>query len=197
MAANVGGLDRIIGQCRRFASPDPAPLLKIWRQIIEADNERGVLAGQDKDGNPLPAVTYRPVGKAQKWGRKQQRGVAARSGFTGPYAAGSDQNLTSAQYRRLGGPPLAPRGKLSRVITRLQTGQGYDSSRGVYYAVGAWADVVSRKGVPFLLAHFTGASTGRFTLKVRDLRGIRPWGQGECLTALESWGAAHAKATFV
>ena len=41
-----------------------------------------------------------------------------------------------------------------------------------------------RKGKPFLLAHFTGDNVGRklaVKLPVRDLRGIGPWGQNECL----------------
>ena len=85
----------------------------------------------------------------------------------------------------------------SRVITNLYTQQGYDGTRGVFFAIGAWKDVVSKNGVQFLIAHFTGADTGRFKLKVRDLRGIRPADQGGFLDDLEAWGVAHTQATFI
>jgi hypothetical protein len=199
MDMDLGGIDRILGQCQRFRAPDPKPLLTKWERRIKADNERGIMAGQDKDGEAMPAVTYRPKGDRGKWGRKEQKAHLGRASHIGKgrVEETAGNNLTSAQYRKLAGPPLAPRGKLSRVITNLYTIQGFDSSRGVFYAVGAWADVISKKGVAFLIAHFTGANTGRFSLKVRDLRGIRPAGQKECLDDLEAWGEDHAKATFV
>ena len=81
-----------------------------FMRTIEEDNRRGVLAGIDKDGGYMPAVTYRPVGKAKRLNARQKNAAKGRrgvfSGF-GPAAAGLHNNLTSSEYRRLDGPPLA------------------------------------------------------------------------------------------
>jgi hypothetical protein len=131
-----------------------------WERIIEQDNRRGVLAGQDKDGRPMVPVTYRPAGdKPKRWTKANDKKVAARAGLQGPIASGYDDNLTSAEYRRLAGQPLAPRGLNSRSIKNLLTQHGRDG--GGWFAEGAWFDVVSRKGVQFLMAHFTVATCGR------------------------------------
>jgi phage gpG-like protein len=56
--------------------------------------------------------------------------------------------------------------------------------------------VVSTRGVPFLDAHFTGASTGRghaVHLPRRDLRGVRPQGRQEAVVALNEWLARLLK----
>jgi hypothetical protein len=198
--ADVGALDTIIGQCQRFRSPDVRPLLTKWERRIPEDNERGILAGTDCFGHPMPAVTYRPIGdKPRKFSRAdQQRHLSGFSAIGGGRREEtSGNNLTSAQYRRLAGPPLAPRGNLSRVVTNLRTQQGYDDSRGVYFAIASWFDIVSRKGREFILAHFIGARTGHTTLPIRDLRGIRPADQAGYLDDLEAWGVAHVKATFI
>ena len=198
--ANVGALDKIIGQCQRFRSPDVRPLLSKWERRIADTTHSRIDRGIGGDGQPLPAVTYRPVeGKERKWScADQKRHLSGASPIGGRrIEETSHNNLTSAQYRRLTGPPLAPRGRGSRVHTNLRTQQGYDGSRGVFFAVAAWFDIVSKKGVPFLMAHFTGADTGRAKLKVRDLRGIAPADQGGFLDDLEAWGVAHTKATFI
>ncbi len=182
---DYAALGRLQSRLQGFVHADPAPLLAQWRVIIEEDNRKGVLAGLDKDGYPMPPVTYRPKPPAMKWGKAKQ--AKHLKGATSP----THNNLTPAQYRRLSGPPLAPRGIHSRVITNLLTGSGWDSAEGVYFAEGAWFDVVSTKGVPFLEAHFTGAWTGRnhaTKLPRRDLRGVRPWGRQQALAALVAWG---------
>ena len=188
---NVAALNKIIAQCERFRKPDVRPLLTSWERRIVADNKRGILAGKDKDGIDFKAVTYRPKGEPARHRPKRQTRAQRES---------SGNNLSSAEYRKLAGPPLAPRGARSRIITNLYTEQGYDSLKRVYYAVGAWAGVVSKKGVEFLLAHFDGARCGkghRVKLPVRDARGIRPEGRAECLDDLAKWGDNHAKATFI
>lgn len=195
---NFASVNALVGRLSTLAKPDPRPLLARWAVIIEEDNRRGVLAGTDKDGVPLEAVTYRPVipeGKkrAQRWTQKKQLGHMAGA------AGAEDNNLSSTQYRRLGGPPLAPRGASSRVITNLETDIGWDSAAQSGFAEGAWKNVVSKKGVPFLLAHFTGAACGRkhaVTLKVRDLRGVRPWGRQKALRALQEYGRDILRALY-
>jgi hypothetical protein len=175
---DFAALGRLQAKLAVLAHPDPTPLLLQWREIIKQDNRRGILAGLDKDGKPMPPVTYRPKGSPLHWGARKQAAKVAAS------ATPAHNNLTSTQYRHLSGPPLAPRGVNSRVITNLLTQHGYDSSRGVYFAEGAWREVVSTKGVYFLPYHFAGSGN----LPKRDLTGIRPWGRQQLVAALQKWG---------
>lgn len=195
---DLSGLRRIRERLRRFSAPtdsDLALLGEAWGKIIDDDNRRGVLAGLDRYGNPMAPVTYRPrpPGPGRLAGRqKNNPAKAARRGHFagfGPHAAGLNNNLTSAEYRRLGGPPLAPRGAFSRVITNLKIRFGRQGA-WKFLTVGYWDEVVSTKGVPFLMAHFTGKRTGRgrrTRLPVRDLRGLRPEGRKKAFTALKAW----------
>ncbi|MGO9234503.1 MAG: hypothetical protein ACLP4V_10685 [Methylocella sp.] len=185
------------------ANPNATPLMQTWMEIIEEDNRKGVMAGTDRYGNAMPAVTYRPVGEPQKRLTDAQRNTSnrrlRRGDFVGRGGANAgNNNLTSAEYRKLDGPPLAPRGQFSRVITNLITGfttprsnNGVPGeSAGKWQAVGYWEEVVSAKGVPFLMAHFTGAAVGRghaVTLRVRDLRGVRPEGKRKARAAMREW----------
>jgi hypothetical protein len=151
---------------------------------------RGVLAGLDKDGRPMPPVTYRPKSGAKAWTRAQQRkriaGVTAATG----------DNLTSAQYRRLTGPPLAPRGMGSRVITKLHTGYGWDSTAQTGFAEGAWRKVVSKTGYEFLEDLFEGRGPRGRRIPARDLRGVRPQGRREALRQLREWGVELVRRLF-
>ncbi len=198
MRSNVdlAGLDRLIARANALASNglDATLLMKTWMGIIEEDNRKGVLAGLDKDGNAMPRVTYRPVGKAARPNASQRNTTNSRArkgtfGGYGPAAAGFNNNLSSAEYRRLGGPALAPRGAFSRVITNLRT--AYEKvSAHVWTAYGMWFEVVSTKGKSFLPAHFTGARAGRggrTKLPVRDLRGVRPEGREKARKAATAW----------
>src|SRR5271166_2492250 len=97
------------------------PLMKYARLVIEEGNRRGVLEGTDKDGNPAPALHYRPVtpgGKKltvpQRLGqhpRKRRGDYAGKGWYPGLRL---NNNLTIKEYRQLAGPYLAPRGVLSR-----------------------------------------------------------------------------------
>ena len=167
-----------------------------WSQIIDDDNRRGVLAGTDRYGNPMAPVTYRPAPtlgiKRPNARQKNNPAKGARRGAFagfGMHAAGLHNNLTSAEYRRLAGPPLAPRGAFSRVITNLKTRFGRIGPRR-FECVGYWDEVVSTKGVPFLMAHFEGRRTGknrRTRLPARDLRGLRPEGRRKAFAAMRAW----------
>lgn len=165
------------------------PLMEHWERIIEADNREGVLAGTDKYGSYMLAVTYRPkkpgvkLTVAQRLGQhpRQRRGD---SYGIGSHMSGVNNNLTSSEYRRLDGPPLAPRRQFSRVITNLVTASWQDNNNpNQWYATGAWDEVVSAKGVHFLPFHFDGE--GR--LPVRDLRGVRPEGKAKARESLRAW----------
>jgi hypothetical protein len=189
---DLTGLDRLQVRFSRIADPDATPLMATWMNVIDDDNRRGVLAGTDKDGQPMAPVTYRPktpgapsvpLTLEQRLG---QRPNAKRGKFSriGSGAERANNNLTSAEYRLLDGRPLAPRGQFSRVITNLLT--DYDDSRrssGRWEAWGYWEGVVSVKGVPFLIYHFDGDGH----LPQRDLRGVRPEGRERAKAALRAW----------
>jgi len=192
---DLSGLGRIRERLRRVANPDATKLMVSWEKIIDDDNRRGILDGLNKDGVPMPPVTYRPrpTGplKATRVQKNNPKKGARRGHFAGfgPAVSGLHNNLTSAEYRRLGGPPLAPRGAFSRVITNLKFRSGRVSAM-VWQAIGYWDQVVSTKGVPFLQAHFDGARAGkrrRVKLPRRDLRGVRPGGLEKARRALRAW----------
>jgi hypothetical protein len=207
VTVDLSGLDRLIRRFRALGDLDASELMRSWERIIDEDNRKGVLAGTDKDGNPMAPVTYRPVQpghaafmtrggeyvafatnpkpltKAQK--ERHRLGVSARkkrgvfAGF-GPAISGLNNNLSSSEYRKLDGPPLAPRRGFSRVITNLFTGSGRDpSAANRWVAFGAWREVVDTKGRPFLQYHFNGEGS----LPVRDLRGVRPEGMAKARIA--------------
>lgn len=187
---DLSGLDRLISRVRRLESPNAKPLMITWMDIIVADNRKGVLAGLDKDGVPMKPVTYRPKGptvgvNARSASRFRNNAIRkGHFGGFGPHAAGLHNNLTRGEYEQLTGPPLAPRGAFSRVITNLMTGFEIPPiGSSAWTAYGAWFEVVSTKGVPFLRAHFNGV--GR--LPVRDLRGVRPEGREKARRAAIAW----------
>lgn len=183
---DLSAIPRLRRRLGKLAVIDARPLMVSFMKIIADDNRRGVLAGLDKDGRPMVPVTYRPVGKPKRVTPAQRnianrkgRPLRGRFGGLGPMAAGLHNNLTTREYERLGGPPLAPRSAYSRVITNLLTGfQRLSPAR--WEAYGYWDQVVSTRGVPFLHAHFIGARAGRnrkMRLPRRDLRGVRQQGK--------------------
>lgn len=189
MAVSDAGLQRLINKVKSVESINAVPLMKRLMDVIEEDNRKGILAGTDKDGGYMLAVTYRPKGPQVKIGAKSasrfrnyakaNRKIGIFGGF-GIYASGTHNNLLRREYEQLDGPPLAPRRQFSRVITNLKTGW-IEPPRGgsVWTAYGAWDQVVSKKGKQFLQAHFKGS--GR--LPVRNLAGLRPWGRAEARKA--------------
>ena len=160
-------IDRAMKRLRAVAQIGKAeltPLLEQWEDVIVEDNRKGVLAGRDKDDQPMAPVTYRTGAVKTK--------VNARSGgkfgsVAGSFKGGSNGNLSPAQYRRLTGPPTAPRGEDSRVITNLVTRHGRRGA--IYFAEGKWDNVVDAHGKPFLAYMF----------KRRNLKGVRPWGRAK------------------
>lgn len=194
---DLSGLDRLQARLRTIVNPDATPLMVAWMKIIDDDNRRGVLAGQDKDGNPMVPVTYRPAPtltirrpSASQKNTNDARKRRGEFGGFGPHAAGLHNNLTGTEYRRLAGPPLAPRGAFSRVITNLRLRFGRVSAMA-WECVGYWDEVVDRNGRRFLHYHFDGATGGgrkrNVTLPRRDLRGIRPEGRAKARRALRAW----------
>ena len=192
---DLSGGDRLLERLRKIAAPDPTPLMVSWMRTIDEDNRTGIMAGLDKDGNAMVPVTYRPVPSPRRATRAQKNNPkkgARRGAFAGlgAHPAGTNNNLTSAEYRRLAGPPLAPRGMFSRVITNLRLRFGR-ASLDTWEAVGYWDEVVDRDGKRFLHYHFDGASGGgrsrSVTLPRRDLRGLRPAGREQARRSLRAW----------
>ena len=181
------GLDRLLARLAKVANPDPTDLLLRITNVMDEDNRRGILAGTDGNGNPMVMPIYRPVGKKGKRLTVAQRLGQGRTKRGKPSRIGSglehiNNNLTSAEYRLLDGPPLAPRRQYSRVITNYTVSPRQIGQRA-WEVVGSWVNVLSRKGVPFLRYHFEGA--GR--LPIRDLRGIRDWGMSRIRSAVRAW----------
>jgi hypothetical protein len=182
MPVNDAGFRRLIDRVKKVEQIDAVPLMARLMNVIEADNRKGVLAGTDKDGGYMVAVTYRPKGPTVGIGAKSaakfrnyakgNRKAGSFGGF-GLYPAGLHNNLSKREYEQLTGPPLAPRGQFSRVITNLKTGYERSADGRVWTAYGYWDQVVNKKGRPFLQAHFNGS--GR--LPVRNLAGLRPEGR--------------------
>jgi hypothetical protein len=210
---DLSGLDIIIAKLASLKTLDATPLMRTWMNIISEDNRTGVLAGLDKDGVPMVPVRYRPKpppgmrvtdrlsGKANAYHReslKQFRlgqGANKRKGMfagLGPAISGMHNNLSTAEYQLLSGPPLAPRDQFSRVITNLKTSfTGPPYGEQEWQAIGAWDQVVNQKGLPFLFYHFNGIGLPR-----RDLRGVRPNGIVKAMDALRNWARLAIREHF-
>lgn len=190
---DLTGLDKRLQQIRTLTNLNAVPLMITWGNIIAEDNRRGILLGLDKNGVPMRPVTYRPKPPGPLKPTKAQRGGKRSNVKAGPLHGGIHNNLSSMEYRLLGGPPLAPRNQFSRVITNLVT-TFTDPRQGAphWSAVGAWQDVVSTKNVHFLPFHFLGL--GR--LPRRDLRGVRPAGMQKARQALQNWARLEIRKHF-
>ena len=176
----IAGCERIQRRLAAIAHvmDHAGPLLEHWERLVEEGNRRGVLAGLDKDGNPMLAVTYRPrpgpKGKkltvAQRLGQHPRKRRGDFYGI-GSQMSGINNNLTSSEYRQLDGPPLAPRRQFSRVITNFATSSWQLEEHGSWVLVGTWGEVVNAKGYYFLRHLFRGDPPQPGP---RDLRGVRP-----------------------
>jgi len=162
-------------------------LMKHWQRLMEEGNRRGVLEGTDKDGSLMLAVTYRPTHAqkraiyagtakpirltlAQRLGQHPRKTRGEFFGF-GPASSGINNNLSSSEYRKLDGPPLAPRRQFSRVITNFETVSFQPQEHGDWLVTGRWHEVVDVKGRTFLHHLFDGDPPQP---GARDLRGVRP-----------------------
>ena len=104
----------------------------------------------------------------------------------------ANNNLTSAAYRQLDGPPLAPppavlAGDHERGHRALS---GRGPARSLSYVELAWGEVVSPSGFHFLPVHFNGKPLGRDGPCIRrDLRGVRPDDLEKMPASLRRWCA--------
>jgi hypothetical protein len=192
------------------------PLLEAWTFVLIEDNRRGVMQGLDGDGLPMKPTKYRlslkqtSAGQAndqffnssgQAFSNMESAGGFAFANTSGTlnsvgFKGGASDNLTTRQYKKMTGPPLAPRGPASRVISNYTvealTGE---NTVGVE---GGWRDVVTKDGRPLLPIHFNGATSSRATfansisgdnrhLPRRNLVGLRLWGKTQARKELNAW----------
>jgi hypothetical protein len=185
------GYDRLLVRLQRLRRVDYQPLFDVFLDVIVEDNRAGVLSGLDKDGRAMAPVTYR-TGRARRTRFRSGQAMGTRIGrFKGRHKGGMNarfvtrlpnNNLTTAEYKRLAGPPLAPRGDHSRVIANLVK-RTPRMEGGAWIVVCAWADVLDPKGRPLLPKHFEG----RGRLKTRDLRGVRPQGMRRAVAYMRAF----------
>ena len=168
----------ITGRLRRMLdsmeNPDFSQFMEQCEVAIHEGHIRGVMAGTGGSGQVLKPTSYRMSKSAPL--RKNR--TINNSRFGGPAMTEND-NLTTAEYVKLKGPPLAPRGLGSRVIRNFASESGLDADG--WYVTAYLVGIISRKGKPFMEYHFTGA--GR--LPRRDLRGIRPETRSRILRLLD------------
>lgn len=125
---------------------------------LDTINEHDRLKGLDRRGKPLEPVTYRPIHNAAPTPVGVRRQKFAKKANYG--------NLTSSEYRKLDGPPLAPRRKASRVISNYVV--GFEFFRKEWRVRAGWKNLLDSKGKPFLAYHLAG--TGN--LPKRDIGGL-------------------------
>ncbi|MGO8949902.1 MAG: hypothetical protein ACLQUY_20050 [Ktedonobacterales bacterium] len=189
LSSAIAGCERIQRRLAAIANvmDHAGDLMKHWELLMEEGNRKGVLAGTDKDGNSMLPVTYRPTYAqkraiyagtakpvrptlAQRLGQPSRNPRGEFFGF-GAAISGLNNNLTSSEYRKLDGPPLAPRRQFSRVITNFETVSFQVVEHGSWLVTGRWKDVVDRNGNTFLHYLFDGDAPQPGP---RDLRGVRP-----------------------
>jgi hypothetical protein len=187
---DLSGLDRLQSRLRAAVDvtkrADVRPVLRALGAVIVEDNRAGVLSGRDMNDQPMPPLRYRNGRGRRTAYRNEGFGKGRRRRFADNPPG---DNLTASQYRKLTGPRLAPRRADSRIIRnlRLRVPIFERTPTGNRWVVSAaWVDVVSKKGVPFLNAHFNG----RNRLPKYDLRGVRPAGMRKARELWIRWARA-------
>ena len=182
ISLNVELTGRLQKMLYSIVHPDFSNLMNSIRVAMDEDHVKGIMAGKDKDGNTTTPVTYRNGVIDRKLVKAMKKQAINNWRYQAPIAIdAADANLTTAEYKKLSGPPLAPRGLNSRIIRNYATQAGFDGNN--WWVEAALIDIVNKKGNPFMQYHFEGS--GR--LPQRDMRGIRPEGMTKIrkLVALE------------
>ena len=182
---DLTGFDRIDLTFQTMAEFDAYPLMQQWCGHLIEGNRQGVLSGRDGNDNPMPPLKYRN-GQGKKTGKRRFPDYGTTmwesTGF-GPHLAGLHDNLTTSEYRQETGPRLAPQRDASRIIKNLHEAIEYDPLTKTWYAIAAWREVVSTKGVPFLPFHFAGMGRN----PKYDLRPVRPQTIQFCINSLRAF----------
>jgi len=176
ISLNLETTGRLQKMLYAIQNPDFRNLMLSIEKVMDADHAKGVIEGKDKDGNTMKPVTYRggnavPMSPLVLKRKNRNKETFRNWRFQGPIDRdANDANLSTSEYKKLTGPPLAPRGLNSRIIRNYFTHSGFDGK--TYFAEAVLVDILSKKGIPFMQYHFDGE--GR--LPKRDLRGVRPEG---------------------
>lgn len=184
------------------------PLMMAWAKVLIEDNRKGVLAGLDKDDQPVQRTSYRRSFTQASYDRPtyvktvmnpfggDDWKVNVSGGHEPGYKPGPSHNLTTKQYQAQSGPPLAPRGMASRIISNYTIAPIF-ASGGHYGVEGGWDDVLNKAGKPFLPAHFegTGANRGGNSVNWHPMKGV---GRGKNLprrnmSGLRNWGRTRSR----
>jgi hypothetical protein len=201
---NRAGFERIFNAMFRLETITNyvGPLLEAWTNVLVEDNRRGVMQGIDGEGKRMKPTKYRTSLRQTDAGQAGDKffdiqgeafsNVEGAEEFhfanlTGQtdgvgFKPGPSGNISQKEYRKLTGPPLAPRGPASRVISNY-TVAPITGNANVVGVEGGWDDVVSEKGVEFLPFHFNGTSR----LPRRNLIGLRAWGKSQARKELNAW----------
>ena len=66
---DFSGLERLKKRVEKLGQVDYSPVVAEWAQTLLDDNERGLMAGEDAEGRPMPATQ-----REQSTGRSQRQG---------------------------------------------------------------------------------------------------------------------------
>lgn len=182
-------------------------LIGRWAAVLIEDNRRGVLAGLDWHDRPVIPTSYRrsfvQAGRDRPDRVQDVKGWAVNvSGGPGPgFKPGAGWDLTKREYREQSGPPLAPRGMASRIISNYTVAPIHHA--GQIGVEGGWDDVLNNRGDEFLPYHFDGTGMHRGgayatwakrkgvgrgnNLPRRDMAGLRKWGKTQARKELREW----------
>lgn len=201
---NKASFDRVFNALFRLETVKDfvGPLLTAWKNVLLEDNRRGVMMGVDGEGRRMKPTTYRKSLRQTSAGEAGDEFFNAQgeafsnmegekefyfANMTGNegigFKPGPSGNMSRKEYRKATGPPLAPRGPASRVISNY-TVEPLTSATGNTVGVeGGWDDVVSEKGFEFLPVHFNGGKN----IPRRNLVGLRAWGKAQARKELNAW----------
>lgn len=193
------------------------PLIEAWAKVLIEDNRRGVMQGRDGDDKPMVPTKYRKsitqAGAGQAGDMffnasgEAFSNMEVESGFLFANLTGTIEgstrrmesgNRSNREYRKATGPPLAPFGPGSRVISNYTVEPVVENGGNTVGVEGGWDDVVSEKGVEFLPFHFKGATSSKATfatsiagnnhhLPRRNLVGLRRWGKTQAKKEIQAW----------
>jgi len=185
-------------------------LIGRWAAVLIEDNRRGVLAGLDRHDRQVIPTNYRnsfvQAGRDKPTTVQEVKGWLVNvSGGPGPgFKPGAGWDLTKKEYREQSGPPLAPRGMASRIISNYTVAPMHQPGAGGMVGVeGGWDDVLNDRGEEFLQYHFDGTGMHRGgayaswtkrrgvgrgkNMPRRDMAGLRKWGKDQAKKELREW----------
>jgi len=201
---NKAGFERVFNALFRLETVTNyvGPLLTAWTGVLVEDNRRGVMQGIDGDGKRMAPTKYRKSLRQTAPGEAGDKFFDVRGeafsnvegenefffanlsgGEAIGFKPGPSGNMSPKEYRKATGPPLAPRGPASRVISNYAVRALVEDGGNTVGVEGGWNDVVSKKGFEFLPVHFNGS--GR--LPRRNLVGLRAWGKAQAHKELRAW----------